>query len=69
MFATRGNPVHCRYFDSSGAFDIVNNKLSASKLIDYGLPIQTVSWISSYLRHRAFHCRVDGSFFSSLPTP
>ncbi len=55
------------FLDFSKAFDSVNHRLLCVKLRAYGVHVEVVEWIQSFLAQRSFRVRVHDCL--SLPLP
>jgi retron-type reverse transcriptase len=55
------------YLDMSKAFDSVNHKTLINKLKASGLSPSAVSWVRSYLSHRAHAVRINSTLADALP--
>ena len=61
-----GSSVHGCFLDASKAFDFVDRSLLFQKLIDRGLPLPVVRFLSSWYSSQMMKVRWDKSLFSSF---
>ena len=57
-----GSKVGVIIMDLSKAFDSLNHELLITKLKAYGLDINSVTFMESYLTNRLQHCKINNSF-------
>jgi len=62
-----GEQIDVIYTDYEKAFDKVPHRRLLNKFFSFGLPIQIVNWIRSFLHNRFYKVKINSSLSDSYP--
>ena len=62
-----GGQIDVIYTDYGKAFDKVPHRRLLNKIFSFGLPIQMVNWIKSFLHNRFYKVKINSSLSDSYP--